>query len=200
MDEPRSISSRDVNRALRQLVWPSLRERGFTERTERYAWRYRPDCVAVVNVQSFNSYVAAEVGSTTFSFAVNLGIHPLCSTDFSGRVEVKNGKLRPREYQCDFRRPLQKTVDQPELARPEVWFIRPDGSNLTGAVEDARSVLLTIGMEWFEEFSSLQRMLSFAEREEETDTGTWGMGAPGSPHRLRLIEDLKRGLSSSARA
>jgi len=46
-------------------------------------------------------------------------------------------------------------------------------------------------MEWFDEFSSRQRMLSFAEREDETNTGTWGMGAPGSPHRLRLIEDLK---------
>jgi hypothetical protein len=144
--------------------------------------------------------VAAGVGSTTFSLAVNLGIHPLCSTGLSGGVDVKDGKLRPREYQCDFRRPLEKTVEQPELVRPEVWFIRPDGSNLTAATEDARSVLLTIGMEWFDEFSSLQRMLSFAEREDETNTGTWGMGrAPGAPHRLRLIEDLKRGLSSSAR-
>jgi hypothetical protein len=153
-----------------------------------------------VNFQSFNSYLGEILKTTTFSFAVNLGVRAHASSDFRGQeIKMKNGKLRPGEHQCNIRRVLQRTIHQPELARRDIWYVRPDGSNLTEAVEDARSVLLTTGMDWLDEFSSPERMLQFAENEpEEWDSagkllvGTFGLGTVGSPARLRLIDDLRQ--------
>ena len=67
------ISSTDINRLIRHLVWARLRDVGFDRRTARTAWRRWSEGVDVVNFQSFNSYLAGGVGCTTFSFAVNLG-------------------------------------------------------------------------------------------------------------------------------
>jgi hypothetical protein len=195
------ISSREVNAELRAVVWPALREQGFTERTQRVAWRDHPDIVAVVDFWSFNSYTAATMGVTTFSFQVNLGIRALCSSNGRSFVKVRDGKLRPREPECDVRRVLWKTIPQAETEKPYVWFVRPDGSNLSEVVEDACSVLLTTGMAWIGEFSDLSRILSFAENEPEewdaigtTITGTWGLGQLGCPARRELIADIRAAL------
>ncbi len=197
-----SISSRDVNAALRTLVWPVLRERGFSERTQRTAWSYRTHCIAVVTFGSFNAYVAESMDVTTFSFQVRLGIRALSSSRDKAHIPVKDGKMRPQESDCDARRSLWKTIQQRESARPDVWFVRPDGSNLLATVEDARSALLATGMEWLDEFSHPQRLLSFAENEpEEWDAngtvlvGTWGLGQVGSPVRRDLIDDLRAALA-----
>jgi len=194
-----SISSREVNAELRSLVWPELCERGFIERTQRTAWRDHPHSVAVVNFQSFNSYLAQMLDATTFSFAVNLGVRARASSAHREEIKVKNGKLRPGEHQCNVRLVLQRSLDQPELARRDIWYVRPNGSNLTEAVEDARSVLMTIGMAWLDEFSNPERMLQFAENEpdgwgpgKKLQVGTFGLGNMGSPARLRLIDDLRR--------
>ena len=197
-----SISSREVNAELRAHVWPELRERGFAERTQRTAWRDHEHSVAVVNFQSFNSYLAEMLNTTTFSFAVNLGVRARASSDYRGQeIKIKNGRLRPGEHQCNIRLALQRTIDQPGLERRDIWYVRPDGSNLSEAVEDARSVLMTTGVDWLDEFSSPERMLQFAENEPEgwgsgkkLHVGTFGLGNMGSPARLRLIDDLRQAL------
>jgi hypothetical protein len=151
-----------------------------------------------VDFWSFNSYTAATMGVTTFSFQVNLGVRALCSSQGREFVKLRDGKLRPREPECDVRRVLWKTIQQTETDKPYVWFVREDGSNLEQAVEDARAVLLTTGMAWIDEFSDLSRILSFAENEPEewddagtTITGTWGLGRLGCPARLDLITDIR---------
>lgn len=197
-DERPRISSREVNSGLRAIVWPTLREQGFLDRTQRVAWKDFPDCVAVVDFWSFNSYTAGTMGVTTFSFQVNLGIRPLCSSRGLEHVKVKDGKLRPREPECDLRRVLWKSISQPETEKPYVWFVREDGSNLREVVEDACEVLLTTGMDWIDEFAHLARILNFAENEPEewdergtTLIGTWGPGRLGSPARADLIADIE---------
>lgn len=198
-----SISSREVNAELRALVWPALREVGFADRTQRVGWKDYPDTVAVVDFSSFNSYTAETIGVTTFSFQLNLGIRVRCSTNGAKYVGVREGKLRPKEPQCDVRRVLWKTIRQPETERPYVWYVRDDGSNLRQVVEDARLVLLTDGMMWFDEFSELERIVAFAENEPEewdakgtTITGTWGLGRPGSPVRSALLADIRHATSA----
>jgi hypothetical protein len=192
------ISSREVNAELRAVVWPALREQGFMERTQRVAWRDHPDSVAVVDFWSFNSYTAATMGVTTYSFQVNLGIRARCSSNGRSFVKIRDGKLRPREAECDVRRVLWKTIAQVETDKPQVWFVREDGSNLREVLEDARSVLLSTGMAWIDEFSDLSRILAFAENEPEgwdakgtRINGTWGLGRLGCPARMELIADIK---------
>lgn len=193
------VSSREVNAELRASVWPALRELGFTDRTQRAAWKDYPDTVAVVDFWSFNAYTASTMGVTTFSFQLNLGIRARCSSNGASFVKVKDGKLRPREPECDVRRVLWKTILQPETALPQIWYVREDGSNIREVVEDARLVLLTDGMTWIDEFSELERIVAFAENEPEqwdakgsTITGTWGLGRLGCPVRVNLIADISQ--------
>jgi hypothetical protein len=109
------VDSSDVTRAIRRLVWPSLRDRGFASFTGRNAWRY-PDenAVHVVNFQSFNLDVADAVGCTTFSFSVNVGLWFPAHAERQPKLD-KQGRRRPEEYQCQFREQLRKNVEQP-------WF------------------------------------------------------------------------------
>jgi hypothetical protein len=192
------ISSREVNAELRALVWPALRELGFTDRTQRVAWKDYSDTVAVVDFWSFNAYTASTMGVTTFSFQLNLGIRARCSSNGAAFVKVKDGELRPKEPECDVRRVLWNSIRQPETELPYVWYVRADGSNVREVVEDARLVLLTDGLMWIDEFSELDRIVAFAENEPEewdakgsTITGTWGLGRLGCPARASLIADIR---------
>jgi hypothetical protein len=188
------LSSKDVNRALREVVWPRLKERGFERRTARTAWRDRDEQVDVVNFQSFNAYNAGVLGITSYSFQVNLGIHPRCRT--TEAIRRKDGRLRPEEYECDFRRTMRKGLRQPEHERETIWFVHPDGSNLRAVVEDARDVLLRDGMAWFEQLGGFEAMLTVAERAPESMADTWGMGNRGSPHQVELVGSLRAALTA----
>jgi hypothetical protein len=184
-----AMTSQDVNRALREVVWPALKRNGFGGRTARTAWRDRPDQIDVVNFESFNAYNAGVLRVTTYSFQVNLGTYPRCrATD---RTTRKGADLRPAEYNCDFRHQLRKTIVQPETDRDTLWFVSPDGSNLDEVVAGAKSALLAEGLAWFAQLEGLDNLLRAARHVPMDMDGTWGMGNFGSPHRLELISALE---------
>ncbi len=170
-----AVSSKDVNRALREIVWPALREEGFSRRTARTAWRDRAEQVDVVNFQSFNAYLADGLDCTTFSFAVNLGVYPRCLHDIDSRVKEKDGHLRPEEWQCGFRLSLERRVDQGEIDRRDIWFVRPDGANITTVVHDARDVIREEGLPWFDRLDGVERMRAVARAVPASMKGTWGI-------------------------
>jgi hypothetical protein len=108
------LDAGDVTREIRRIVWPALREEGFDSFTGRTAWRYAGNAVDVVNFQSFSASLADAVGCTPYSFSLNLGVWrpggltPTLKPDTAGRP-------RPREWECDQRTRLTKSVSQP-------WF------------------------------------------------------------------------------
>jgi hypothetical protein len=188
------MNSQEVSRALRQIIWPALKDHDFNARTARTAWRDRPDQVDVVNFQSFNAYNAGVLHVTTYSFQVNLGTFPRCrATD---RTTRKAGDLRPAEYQCDFRHQLRKALVQPETDRRTLWFVDSDGSNLAEVIFGARSALLVEGLAWFERLEGLSNLLRTARAAPEDMDDTWGMGNFGSPHRLELVSALEAAAAS----
>lgn len=176
------MDSSIVNREIKSVIRPLLRDAGFTEFTSRTAWRRAAQKIDVVNLQSFNSYLATGVGCTTYSFAVNLG----CSFDAiprSSRIKRKNGLLRPPEYECDFRRALQKSIEQANLRRKDIWYVDPNGENLATVIADAERAISKIGLPWFEQYSDLNEVLRTLLEEPESNDGTWGFGANPSPRR-----------------
>lgn len=185
------IDSKDVNRALRETVWPALKSEGFRRRTTRTAWRDRPDQVDVINFWSLGAYNAGVYGVTSCSFQLELATHPRVRTrDYT---PSKDGSLRPSAAECDFRRLMCRTFDQPETDRPEVWYLRPDGSNLGAVLEVARDLLITEGLRWFSELQGVDRLLLIArsDRRDDPRGEVWGMGNPGSPHRRELMAALE---------
>jgi Domain of unknown function (DUF4304) len=184
-----TMDSSDVNKMLRDTVWPALKVEGFERRTTRTAWRDRPDQVDVVNFQSFNAYNAAVLNVTTYSFQINLAIHPRCRTTPS--TPTKDRNLRPQEYACDFRHQLQGIAGYPGTSRAILWPIREDGSDLATVVQAATQKLLDDGMPWFRQLDGIEALLGAARETPMDMSATWGMGNFGSPHRVDLVASLE---------
>jgi hypothetical protein len=176
------MDSSVVNKEIKSTVRPLLQEAGFTKFTSRTAWRYSTGKIDVINFQSFNSYLANSLGCTTYSFGVNLG----CCFDaipLSERIRRNNGYLRPEEYECHFRLTLQKSINQPNLRRTDVWYIDPAGKNLGTVIADARKAILDTGLNWFTRFSEPAEVLRTLLEDSEGNERTHGFGANPSPSR-----------------
>jgi hypothetical protein len=183
-----AMDSKEVNKMIRREIWPSLKERGFWKFTSRSAWRHSAHQIDVVNFQSFNSYLAERISSTTYSFGLNLGCFITVIPSVTGTERFKNEKdcLLPPEYACHFRKQLRKKIRQPELTRDDVWYIDPEGKYLVPAIQEARSLVLEEGLSWFQEFTSLDYVYELLCGDEHYVNGTWGFGGKGSPARNYL--------------
>lgn len=151
------MDSKVVNKQMRIEIRPLLREAGFSKFTGRSAWRYSGPRIDVVNFQSFNAYNAGVLGCTTYSFAVNLSCYLtyLPSEHGEDQIKVKDGQLRPEEYECPFRHRLRRRFPQPEMdpRYTDIWYIDPEGRYLDKALHDVRMILASEGFAWFDEFA-----------------------------------------------
>jgi len=176
------MNSSNVNKEIRVGIRPVLKELGFSEFTLRTAWRYSSEKIDVLNFQSFSTYLAEKVGCTTFSFCVRLG----CSFKAipqSFMVKQRDGQLRPAEYQCHFRLPLQKSINQPTLRRADVWYVEPLGGNLGEVIADTKRAIIEVGIPWFDRFQNSNEVLRTLLEESEGKDGFSGFGAENSPIR-----------------
>jgi hypothetical protein len=196
-----NVDSKFVDARLRRILWPELSAIGF-RRSGRTAWRDRPHAVQVVCIQSFNSYVAEGVGATTFSFSVPIGVFYPVIEEFDPVPSFHGDPTRPAEWHCHARSHLGKGISQvgewfprPLRDRPEVWFVKPDGSNVEAVVTDARDRILEGGIPWLERLADLRE----ARRAFSEDPGrslAFGLGGEdyggslGSPARFYAIEAL----------
>jgi hypothetical protein len=136
-----------------------LREVGFSHFETRNAFGYRDGFIWVVNFQSFNSYNAAVLGCTTFSFGVILGVYVVGQLDAQRIPRDRDGRLRPPEYACEFRHSLQKRTAVDGFAREDIFFIDGDG-NTTGACFDEVRWLVQHELPgWFQRHSRLHELI-----------------------------------------
>ena len=212
------MDSKRVDAALRERLWPELRRHGFSRRTGRTAWRDRGSAVQVVNVQSFNSYLAEGIGATTYSFAVNLGVFFDAIANQSPIGGFIPDRTRPKEHLCQLRRHEVKGFAQPNEPvrsrlglgrarpplgswrdRPDVWLVLADGSNVDMCVDDAAARVLTEGLPWLDRVSDpMEAIRCFHEVEDRSAavgvaSETYG-GALGSPNRWDGIVGLAEAL------
>lgn len=179
------MENRHVNKSIAKKIKPLLQQRGFEAVSARNYLRYKKDRIEVINFQSFNSYQAEGMGCTTFSFAINLGILFLCVPHES--IKLKDGKLLPKEYECDFRRRLYK-------AGSDIFSITSDGSNLDEVIEDAVTLIQNDAINWFAEFDDMKNVLNTLINANENMAGTWGFGNNSSPKRNYLTGFVAKNL------
>ena len=165
------MDSTGVSREIRRIVWPVVREHGFTRTLGRSCYRDWPGGVDVLNFQSCSRYIADGVGCTTHSFGVNLGLW-LREGEYVEHVRrSKAAALVPHEYACDIRGHLAKGLWQPWFRpyrdlrpgdspeeRVDVWYVKPNGENLDECILDALEQITVKAMPWFDAVHDLDRM------------------------------------------
>jgi len=179
------MDSKVVSKAIRERIRPLLKENGFTEFTDRNAWRYFEDRIDVVNFQSYNQYHSDVMGCTTFSYSVNLGVFlKYLPRDFN--IKEKNGFLFPMEYECHFRAELKRGYREWFKKIDALWYIDKRGKNLDKAIKDTSSQLNKCAFTWFNIFNDDKDILLLLQDELKPQTKTWGYGANPSPNRAFL--------------
>lgn len=180
------MDSKIVNKSIREKIKPLLEEQGFSKFTPRSAWRYRNNRINVINFQSFNSYLAESIGCTTFSFSVNLGCFLLYVPRRVKNMKDNGGELVPKEYECQFRSRLQRTFEQKELNRKDIWYIGHKGEYVNDSIEDVSKQIQQIAIPWFERLESDREILRILKGNSEDMKTLWGFGANPSPIRSLL--------------
>jgi hypothetical protein len=129
--------------------------------------------VEVVDVQSIGPDWDA-VGCTSYSFGAEVGSWPAYFANEGTPPIGKDGRPRPRYWECPLKFTLTKTISQPWFKafasepspsmtdparkhreglravlradvheRPDIWYVREDGSNLDEVVADLLQVVLS---------------------------------------------------------
>jgi hypothetical protein len=194
------MDSNVVNRYIKELIRPELKAQGFSKFTTRNSWRYRGNVVDVINFQSFNSYNAEVMGITTFSFGINLGSFHLDIPTQHGNIKLKSNLPCPEEFQCSFRGGLNRTIEQRESERTDIWFVKPDGSNIEECIIDARNQILEHGLKWFTNLDTKEALRDILTNKPESIGELWGFGRNPSPIRSYLLGyvELKLGNETAA--
>jgi hypothetical protein len=211
-DAPPTLDRRAIDGALRQRLWPALKAHGFGTRTSRVAWRYAGDDVDVVEVQavgqaaeavgctssSLNVYLASYPRFVPPTDRIptrdgRLRPHYWHCDPFSQTMQkslvqpwfVPFGKPVDRRMLPSFRlhrEALSKLIDRSVRDRPDIWFMREDGSNLVENVDDMVSVVLTQGLDRLDRYHDPHVVLSLIDSGELLD--------PDSPHAYELREAI----------
>jgi hypothetical protein len=177
------IGSPEVNRIIRKILSPVLRENGFSLVKTRNNWRWDEHSIWVMQIRALGNDFS---GWPTTSCVISCGVFypfipPECYPFNSPCIlhHDADGRLLPREHECHMRTFLHSTLNidkwrkalsvanRAEAQRRDLWCIECDGSNLTEAVEDMKSVFLQEALPWYRRLSSMEE--AFREVEQERD-------------------------------
>ncbi len=189
------MDSKEVNKHIRAVIWPALKQEGFDTFDQRTAWRHLPDRIDVINFQSYNTYHAEVLRVTPFSFSVNLGCC-LRSIPFALDVKVKNGIPLPREYECDFRGGLKRSFFQFRNRHKDVWYIDKEGKSIEKSLQDVTNQIRQSALPWFQRLSNKSEVMRILCNESERMDELWGFGKNPSPHRSYLTGYLALSLGN----
>lgn len=197
------MDSKVVNKAIKSNIFPFLKEQGFTEFSGRNALRSSDQTVDIINLQSFNSYLAEGVGCTTYSFAINLYVYYKCYEKtpwFDGKVPSK-----PNEYIPFQQGIVTKTLNQAKLFHPygkkngkdrtEIWYVKEDGSNLNEVIEDAKNCIDKQAIPLFKDATNLTNVIKEFEKDSKKRGMSWHNADVISTLALEL-GDIKKAISA----
>jgi hypothetical protein len=186
------VDTRSVDRELRATIWPAMRKQGFNARASRIAWRYATG-VELVEISSVGRYwdelgctpfsLTARVGAIPRFVRPRLRIperngqlrprywhcdplhwgirktlsqpwfHPFAQ---SPQPNVLPGIARHREG-------MMKVLRRDVHDRPDVWFVREDGSNLGEVISDLLAVIEGEGLAMLQQFSNPEAVIGLVQ-------------------------------------
>lgn len=169
-----SISSTLVAKELKQVLFPALKEHGFTKFKGRTAFQYLDRVVIGFTTNAVGSYFSQVTGYTPMSFDATIWTH---YDDIPAMEDVprdKDGALLPKAMHRSYVLPVQMRTQarvgvksDAEKEREDIWWVAPDGSNLSDLVEDLVGVYRDQGVRWRNTYSNLALALEEVDHERD---------------------------------
>jgi len=178
------MDSKVVNREIKKVIWPALKDAGFDLFTSRIAWRHNEASIDVVEFQSLGNYNAGVMGVTSFSFAVRLGKY-LSYLPPQWPPKVKDGMQLPSEAEAQFRRSLQCSLASSSPDK-SIWPVDKDGRNLAWCIRDVTTQLPN-ALAWFSHLDDRREVFHILRDQDEQMSQLWGFGRNPSPIRSYLL-------------
>ena len=171
------IGSPEVNKVIRKVISPVLRENGFSKVNTRNNWGYSGDSVKVFKIRSVGNYFSDVTGWPPMSVGVEIGIYyKFIPDDYPPKTDNK-GNYLPQEYHCHLRSNLEIQHDQSKYAkvldhdlerqRKDIWWIEPNGGNIEQAVNDIKAAFLKDGAPWLKKYSDCKKAYDFIISEHD---------------------------------
>jgi hypothetical protein len=162
--------SKDIDKKIRSDIFPELKENGFILTKGRTAWGWHDECIWVFNISSVGNYHSSITNWPSASITVNLGIYYTYLPKIYELKRDDKDLLYPKENECHRRGILTCSYDQSkytkqancntsEKNRRDIWWIQPDGSNITEVINDIHKCCLKYAVKWFLEKSNKEQTL-----------------------------------------
>jgi hypothetical protein len=187
------LDEKELNRAIRATLWTALNAHGFTARTDRVAWRYEGGDIDVVQLQAVGQYaeetgcppLSLSVVVACYPRYVPLDPYmpekdgqprprywhcdpfrvfldkTLSQPWFSPFAQSRDRRMLP-SFRLH-RDAMKRLIDPAVHERPDIWFMRDDGSNVDENCHDVMNVVLTQGLDLLDCFHDPSRALSLID-------------------------------------
>jgi hypothetical protein len=126
-------TSAPLNKPLRTLVVPILRDAGFQQVDARNGWSWRNDLIWVFNIRSVGSYFSGVTGWPPGSVCAWLGVFFTFAPRPGGMKVDDRGRMRPAEHSCHMRITSSATSISPADAAPVEFGRARANRHLVGA-------------------------------------------------------------------
>jgi hypothetical protein len=173
------IGTPEINKVIRKILSPILKENGFDRVNTRHNWGWKDHCIWVLDITAVGKYFSDVTGWSPMSVYVELGIYYDFVPPKGGEIKIgTKGELLPKPHQCQLQKQLYRSLDQSiytdsldnpaEKNRNDIWWVEPDGSNIGEDINDIKQSFLRDGLVWFLKNSDLKT--AFNEIESEHDS------------------------------
>jgi hypothetical protein len=171
------IGSPGINKHIRRVISPVLRNNGFSKVKTRNNWGYQEKCIWIFNIRAVGSYFSRVTGFPPMSLTAWLGVFYLFIPSRAQIKIDKDGLLLPPEY-CDhmhytlrnhnYDLQIRSGLENPaEVNRDDVWWVEPDGSNVEMMVNDLAESLKTVGLPWLVDMTDLEKAFLVTKKDRD---------------------------------
>ena len=143
----------------------------------RNNWAWHDDVIWVFNIRAVGQYFSSVTGWPPMSVCVWLGAYYTFFPDESQLKRDSDGRLLPKEWECQLRSHLRCTLDQthlktrlksaPEKERDDIWWIEPDGSNVEEVIGNIRAAYLSAGTQWFNQMTDISHAFRVIQQQHD---------------------------------
>lgn len=171
-----SISSNDVAKVIKRVLYPALKEDGFTKIKGRNIFRFHENLVLCFNTRAVGSYFADVTGYTPMSFTATVWVnyHAIPARN-APTFDKNDGIALPSVMHkllqlttANLNLQQRNGVHNPaEIERADIWWIDPQGKNIEEMAYDLLTSYKQQVPQWCSVYTDINRALDEVSKERD---------------------------------